>query len=159
MKQEIKITWSARDANNTVRAEHREALQKVAKNKIVKMMGKGHWSGRLVERVRDGDESVLYKGWWLVDTKDDNAYEINSDRALMNKLYAIQLIAAELNNGFPELPEMLDRMKSKGGPSELSLAGKPEEQLLIEKLQKLVEASFEISKAFPTAPEIVDSFD
>ena len=73
MQQETIISWHASDANNTVKTEHREALEEGANQRITEMMSEGFTGGELVEHVRtsdaDGEDGVLYTGWWSVETK------------------------------------------------------------------------------------------
>lgn len=72
MQQEKTISWYATDVNKTVKPEHRESLESLASARISEMMSEGFTSGEIIEHVRvseaDGEDGVLYTGWWSVDT-------------------------------------------------------------------------------------------
>ena len=74
MKKKITITYNWSNAGGTeIPANHQEALEESAMDRILKMQTEGYTSGELHDNIRmtdeDGEDGIEYSGWWEMTTE------------------------------------------------------------------------------------------
>lgn len=77
----IKTTWwKAEDRNAEIKADHQEALEETAFERVGSMMNQGYLEGELQDNIRMGDDDpedgVSYTGYWKVEKSTLNIEEV-----------------------------------------------------------------------------------